>query len=157
MALENKKSNGAEQAQTQDSKAARKEAKNKAFDYLKSVADKSEDKKMAEALAVIRPSLYGIRQGGGGGGSTIASEFVNAVVESGKEGYKETDAFNKFKIGRKEARALLKKSLKSASPEERVWINFNKDSGRYGVVGKGATPPNIYEGYLPTDETVDLQ
>lgn len=140
-------------------KKARKEKKNKAFAFLKTVADaEGADPKIAAALKLIRPSLYGERAFGGGGGKTpLHTLFVNKVVESGKEGYPEMQAFQDFKIGRKEANSLKKKNLRATEPDNRVWINFDKETAVYKVVGKGSTPPQSYEGYIPVDEELELK
>lgn len=139
-------------------KKVRKERKNKAFAFLKTIADsEGADPKIAAALKVVRPSLYGERTGGGGGKTPLHSLFVAKVVESGKEGYSELQAFQDFKIGRREANSLKKKNLKSTEPDERIWINFDKDQAVYKVVGKGSTPPRSYVGYIPIDEELELK
>ena len=139
-----------------EAKKVRKEAKKKAFDFLKNVASaEGADPKIAQALKIVRPSLYGERSGGGGK-DPLHSLFVAKVLETGKEGFSELDAFNQFKVGRKEARSLIKKHLKSTESESRIWINFNADAGLYKVVGKGSTPPQSYVGYIPVDEEAEL-
>ena len=139
-----------------EAKRVRKEAKKKAFYFLKDVASaEGADPKIAQALKVIRPSLYGERSSCGGKTPTHAL-FVAKVVETGKEGLSEFDVFQEFKVGRKEARSLIKKHLKSTSPESRIWINFNPDAGLYRVVGKGSNPPQSYVGYIPVDDEEEL-
>ena len=70
-----------------EAKAIRKEAKKKAFLYLKTIASaEGADPKMAEALKIIRPSLYGERVSGGGK-AALHTLFVTKVIETGKEGF----------------------------------------------------------------------
>ena len=138
-------------------KNAKKAAKNSAFEVLKQLVDKSNDKNAVAALTTIRPSLYGAvsTPNGGNGSSSAASKFIALVTE--KKTISEDDVFKALKIGRKDAAQSIRKFLKKAAPADRVWINFDKDKGVYTVVGTGATAPASYTGSVPTVEAVTLK
>jgi hypothetical protein len=141
-----------------DKKEGRKEkrvSRNKAFDVIKELVDKQEDKKYKEALTMIRPSLYGLVGGGGASGGVAAfQKFVSYIEE--KKSVDELTVFKEFKVGRKEAAGFLKTHLKRSEPEKRIWIEFNRSSGVYKFVGKGKDAPQGYNGFIPANKTVDL-
>lgn len=161
---ENKKLTPAEVAEKDQKKAERramkkagKEAKNKAFDAIKAYSDKNPAiKELSDALKVIRPSLYGIvkERTGGLGVTPNFTKFVALVAE--KKSISEDEVFKQFKIGRKDAAGFIRKALKRAEPENRLWINFDKEKGTYLFVGKGVTAPANYNGPRPSEEKVDL-
>lgn len=136
---------------TEEQKAERAEARkewyakrNKALAYLKEFVDKSGDEKAKQALMVVKPSLYGI-SGGGGGGTSLADKFVKLVQE--KKTVSENDVFAALKIGRKEAATLIRNHIKKAEPAQRVWIAF--DGKAYSVAGTGPEAPKGWVGYVP--------
>jgi bisphosphoglycerate-independent phosphoglycerate mutase (AlkP superfamily) len=138
-----------------EEKKVKKEAKNKAFEILKELVDKQtkpEDKKYKDALITIRPSLYGIVAPGGG---HAASDKFIAFIEE-KKSVNEEVVFKEFKIGRKEAAVYIRKHLKKVEPKDRIWINFDRNTGIYKVEGKGEKVPGSYNGFIPVDEKIDL-
>jgi hypothetical protein len=137
----------------------RNEARKKALVQLKEFFDKNPNKECIESLKTLRPSLYGIYTGGGGrasGGTPIYKKVIDKIVEAGGNGLEEMTLFRDFKIGRKETAGMIKRSLKSSEPQDRVWINFTPSDGKYKVIGKGPVAPANYTGYIPIDETVEV-
>lgn len=137
-------------------KAEKKEStvkRNRAFETIKELVDKQQDAKYKDALAVIRPSLYGL-VGGGGGGHAAFDRFVAYMEE--KKSVNEEAVFKEFKIGRKEAASYIRQHLRKSNPKERVWINFDRNTGFYKVEGKGEKAPGNYNGFIPVDENIDL-
>lgn len=61
----------------------------------------------------------------------------------------ELTLFEKFRIGRSDMRKLMRLQLKSAAPEERVWVNFNEKNESWEVAGIGAEIPAGYVGFIP--------
>lgn len=51
-------------------------------------------------------------------------------------------------MGTKRASAIRQ----AKTPEERVWISFDKSKGIYKFLGQGANPPAGYDGPLPVDK-----
>lgn len=138
--------------------------RNKAFETLKELVDASlksdpeASKKYEDAMKVVRPSLYGLTGGGGGGTSNpLYNQIMSKIKEAGKAGLHEDELFKQFKIGRKETNAHYKQSLRRAEPANRVWIEFNPSNGIYSVVGEGENPPATYKGWKPVDESVNLK
>lgn len=146
----------AEKASRKKDKTAKRAAKNSAFEVLKAIVDASKDEKAKAALTTIRPALYGVVAAGDHSGNTSGvNKFVALVVE--KKSISEDEVFKALKIGRKDAAGYIRKFLKKAAPADRVWINFDKGSGLYFVVGTGANAPKEYTGSIPTEETVNLR
>lgn len=133
-------------------KAKKREKKNAAYEVIKELVNKQQDSKYKEALAFIRPSLYGLSRGGGG--SSKVNDFINLVKSKGS--INETEVFKETKMGRKECTGVIRKHLKTADKDKRVWISFNKETGIYKVEGSGEKAPQNWEGFVPTDENIDL-
>jgi len=144
----------AQDQERKERKSALRAAKVKACETLKELVDKQTDRKYQEALAVVRPSLYGLTGGGVSSGNAIHDQFAKFVAQ--KKTVSEDEVFKQYKIGRKEAHALLRKHLKKATPAERQWISFDKTKGSYTLAGTGEKPPKGYEGYVPAEESVDV-
>lgn len=126
---------------------ARLERRDKAFTLLKEIADKS-DKKYQQALAVLRPSLYGLAPRGPGG-SSLSTKVVEFIV--GKKTATEMELFQAFKIGRKEAGQQIRHALKKAEKSQRQWINFDPTKGVYVYLGIGDNAPKEYTGHVPAE------
>lgn len=137
--------------------------RNKAFETVKSFVDKVAEKdpegakELVEAMQIIRPSLYGLTGGGGGGSNPLYTQTMTKIKDAGKAGLHEDELFKLFKVGRKEVNAHYKQSLRKAEPANRVWITFNKEKGLYSVVGDGENPPANYTGWRPIEESVELK
>ena len=134
-------------------KAKQRQAKNDALVILKELVDKQQDPKYKKSLATIRPSLYGISRKGGGASST--TKFIAFVAEKGS--IKEDVIFREFKYGRKDCASQIRNHLRKIAPAERVWISFNPDTETYKVEGKGPKAPANWEGFVPTEENVNIQ
>lgn len=130
-------------------------AKNEALKILKAFADSSKDAKLIEALKVVKPSLYGIARGGGSGISGTLQKFLQLVAE--RKQISEDDVFKSLKIGRKEANQLIRKGLKKAEPEKRVWIKFDAAKGLYQHIATGKATPAGWEGFIPVEEATVIQ
>lgn len=105
--------------------------------------------KAREALANIKPSVYGI--GGtrvGGASGSRHTKFYELFKNVGDK-VNELDVFKALKIGEREAKALIKTGLQKAEPKDRMWISF-KD-GNYVLEGKGEKAPASYKGYIPEE------
>jgi hypothetical protein len=159
---ENKTLTPAEVAEKDKKKAERKalnktrgENRNKAFDTLKALVEKSADDTAKKALATIRPSIFGVARVAGTGNISIATRFVNLIVE--KKTISEDEVFKMLKVGRKDCSHFIKRNLQKVAPEERVWINFDKEKGIYTMVGKGAIAPATYTGAKPSEQAVNLK
>lgn len=129
-------------------------ARNKAFEVIKELVDKQTDAKYKEAMAIIRPSAYGMTGGGGSGQPSIASRFVAHIVEKKKA--HEDAIFKEFKVGRKDCAQFIRRELKMVEPAKRAWINFDGKTGEYTLMGTGAKPPVGWAGYVPVEGQVDL-
>lgn len=130
-------------------------AKNEALKALKAFADATKDPKIIEALKILKPSLYGIARRGGGGVSGTLQKFMDLVSE--RKQISEDDVFKALKIGRKEAGQLIRKGLKQAEPDKRVWIKFDVAKGLYIHAGSGKVAPQGWEGYIPVEEATIVQ
>ena len=147
-------------AARKEAKKAKKALKNDALQALKTYVDQSGNDDLKKALATIRPSLYAefapkAEKAERGPVQSGMSKFISLVVE--KEVVSEDDVFKALKIGRKDAYGYIRKHLKKAAPDDRVWINFDKQDGTYYVAGKGPMAPDTYNGPKPSEESVDLQ
>ena len=139
-----------------EAKKVRNAEKAASYTVLKELVDRQQDPKYKKALGTVRPSLYGIQiGGGGGGGSSITSKVIGRILE--KTQMDEGDIFKEFKIGRKECAGHIRKALRKAEKEDRVWINFDPKTGIYKVIGKGKETPAGYTGFIPVDENIDLK
>jgi len=138
--------------------AAKTEGKSKAqmkkesFAIIKELVDKQSDPKYKDALAKIRPSLYGIATGGGS--SSAMSKFIDFLTE--KKSVSEDEVFKQFKMGRKECASIIRKSILKVEPENRVWISFDPKTGTYKLEGKGKDAPANWQGYRPAENKVTL-
>lgn len=63
----------------------------------------------------------------------------------------EVTLFEKFRIGRTEARNMFNSFLKVDNPDERIWISFDEETGNYELIAKGASVPDGWTGYLPPE------
>lgn len=61
----------------------------------------------------------------------------------------ENDIFTKFKLGRTEMKRYLTSLIKDAEPEERMWIDFDVESGKYTLIHTGSDAPDNWTGYMP--------
>ncbi len=130
-------------------------AKNEALKVLKTFVDNSKDAKLIDALKVVKPSLYGIARGGGSGISGTLQKFLALVAE--RKQISEDDVFKALKIGRKEANQMIRKGLKKAAPDQRVWIKFDAAKGLYQHVATGKATPAGWEGFIPVEEATTVQ
>ena len=131
-------------------------AKNEALKLLKAFADKTNDPKMIEAMKTLKPSLYGMANRGTGEGVTgVAAKFLAACAE--RKQINEEEVFKLFKIGRKEANQMIRKGLKKAAAEKRVWVKFDAAKGLYIHVATGKATPAGWEGFIPVDEATVIQ
>lgn len=139
-------------------KNAKKEKRKGALDALKNGIAKIVDEKLKaslnDALMVIKPSLYGVTRGGGGGGTAAHTLFSNKFVKIG-DNLDEMAVFNEFKAGRKECASYIKKGLRSAEPKNRKWISFDPKAGKYTLQKIGEKEPQGWNGYRPVDIAVE--
>lgn len=103
--------------------------------------------KAREALADIKPSLYGI--GGTRVGGVSGSKHVKfyEMFKTVGQVVNELDIFKTLKIGEREALTLIKTGLQKSEPKDRMWISF-KD-GNYTLVAKGGEAPKDWKGFVP--------
>jgi len=87
-------------------------------------------------------------------GQASYAKFVQ-LVET-KKNVSEEEIFKTFHVGRKDCAGYLRKYLKNALPEERIWINFTPSDGTYRFLSKGKEMPKNYTGYVPSDEILDI-
>lgn len=137
-----------------DKKNRRKELKKAALvtilsfakDALATVPSGSEteaDKALKAALQLITVRASAVR-------NTTASLRDKLVKMIGEAGIIHEDRlWNEYKVGRAEMRKLIVKALKTAKPEERLWIKFDIDTCQYTIEGEGANPPANWTGYKP--------
>lgn len=87
--------------------------------------------------------------GRGKGKSTINSRLAAFFCE--KKFVNELELFQAFKIGRGEMRKKARELVKTASPDDRVWVWFNEESERWEFKGDGANEPIGWQGFKPLD------
>lgn len=156
MAQEQIKTKEQIEKEKKDAKKAQRAAKKVAAETLKELVEKSGDKKYSEALKVIRPSLYGgSTHTSSGPRQSLTNDFLTLIVT--KKSVNEDEIFKAFRIGRREAAAMIRKSLKNSEPANRIWIKFDEEKGIYSFVSKGAEPPKGWDGYIPVEEKVELK
>lgn len=122
--------------------AAKREATKNIVAYILDNED-SVPEEIMEAAKILLP-----KHGGGGVRENSKKAQFLEMLEAGK--VHEDDLFLKLKLGRVEARNIINDVLKGL-PEDRVWINFDKENGEYEIVAKGAKMPKGWEGYVPQD------
>lgn len=106
--------------------------------------------KAKDAMKILRPSLYGESTFGGGVAAKHV-EFTGMFKEIG-DTVDEMQLFKELKVGRKEARNMIKQSIRKSAPDERKWIHFDAEIGLYGLVDTGAEAPDDWTGYIPVEE-----
>lgn len=121
-----------------------KEMKEMAWQLLKAFVDESGDAEAQTALATVRPSLYGI---GNGGRPNKTWQIINFIVENSP--VSSLIVFEKFHVGRNEMSDIIRRYLRSCQPEARVWIAYLPDTMEYILIGNGPEPPGDYQGYIP--------
>lgn len=130
-----------------------KDKRNNALNILFKFVVDSKDEKAKTALATVKPSLFGIRSGGGGG--SAAHDSFLAQFEKIGATVNETKIFTEIKAGRKECAQYIKRGLKKADAGERKWVNFDSQSGNYKLVAIGENAPKNWTGYQPVSVDVD--
>lgn len=84
--------------------------------------------------------------------ASINNALRTALLESGDKGLTEMDIFKMFKVGRPEMVHRTRVLVLCPNPADRVWVKFFEDQETYRVVGRGATPPKGWEGYVPASK-----
>lgn len=146
----------AEKTKGQIRREMKKEALNKivAFVLDNLDQDEPENKELIEAALLVKP--------GRRGGSTVArkdviAEYFTDHVGEG-ESVHEDQIWKDLKLGRAEMRKASVNLIKKAKdPEDRMWIDFDPESGSYTFVQTGAEAPEGWTGYRPVEmEDIDL-
>lgn len=120
---------------------------------VKELVDKQSDKKFETALKVLFPKAYDIRVKKEG--TLSLSDKVVAYIRDKKQ-VSEDELFKNFKVGRKDCAGIIRKSLKKAAPDARVWVAFDAKSGVYSLAGTGKAKPASWTGYVPSDDTLQV-
>ncbi|NIU83384.1 MAG: hypothetical protein GWN64_07865 [Candidatus Thorarchaeota archaeon] len=141
-------------ARTKEEKQARRAEKNNAYDVIFKFIEAKGDEAVKKALATVRPSLYGIRVGFGGGGTAAHDTFLSLFEKVGAS-INEGEIFNQMKAGRKECAAYIRRGLKKYEPKERKWVSFDPDSGVYKLEAIGEKEPKGWTGYVPVEVEVE--
>jgi hypothetical protein len=66
------------------------------------------------------------------------------------------DIFKQFRIGRPEMVTKCRILVLCPNPADRVWVKFDEPTETYNVVGTGATPPEGWDGYIPSSKVQGL-
>lgn len=135
----------------------------KAYDEKKRIAAKNYQKRKSEARKVVQdwiktgpriePSvkeaieyLTGLNKAARSG---VVSELKSLILE--KKSVSLIDIFNKFQYGRPTMDQKVRQFIKTANPEDRIWVAF--ENGNYVLKGQGANPPKDWTGYVPVEKT----
>ena len=130
----------------EERKLARREAKGRIRDYIKSLADGEPIK--ADLLLIIGT---GVR--GRAAVPSINTKIKEALIEAGETGMTGLNLYKKFQVGMPEMARKIKLFLKGEA-DNRVWVESSrndKDELVYTVVGLGADVPEGWDGYIPAD------
>jgi hypothetical protein len=134
----------------------KKEALNKivAFVLDNLDQDEPENKELIESALLVKP--------GRRGGTTVARKdvvrsYFNDTVGEG-ETVHEDQIWSDLKLGRAEMRKATVNLIKKATdPEDRMWIEFDPETGVYDFLATGPEPPSGWTGYRPVEvEDIDL-
>jgi len=108
------------------------------------VKENTKDEKLLLACVALTP---GVRFGG------VRSTKKDVIVEAfGKKAkIHENEIWENYKLGRSEMRKTCINLIKRAEPKDRVWIDFDPQSGNYTLRGRGPDAPDKWTGYLPVD------
>jgi len=63
----------------------------------------------------------------------------------------EFELFKCYKYGMAEMKTLIRHMISYVTPDERVWITYDEESGNYSIFGQGEETPEGWNGYLPKD------
>lgn len=83
-----------------------------------------------------------------GGGIARQDTFADKLAEMFPEvgaTVSELDIFKEYKMGVSEFRKRVREALKKAQPEDRLWIEHDKDAEEWRLLAKGVAQP---EGFL---------
>ena len=127
--------------------------RNEAFAVILALVNEKGSPKDKEALAFIRPSLYGIQRGRTGG-TARHNEFLGMFEKPGTQ-VDEIDVFSSMKAGRKECYQFIKRGLLGYAPEKRKWITFSPETGIYKLEKIGAEAPKDWTGYVPVAQEIE--
>jgi hypothetical protein len=121
----------------QAKRAAKKEALTALIKFVK---ENTTDEMLIQAAAALTPGRTVQR-------SNTQSAISNILLENGS--INEGDIFNQFKLGRGEMKKVIRNLIKKRNPEDRIWVEFDPDTGVYSVVGQGSEAPEGWTGYQP--------
>jgi hypothetical protein len=128
-------------------RAAKKEALKKVLSFVKETGGDQ----FAAEVKLLTP---GARFGGGvrtGKADVIAEAFMN------ESQINENQIWDEYKLGRREMRGICINLIKKRSPENRMWISFDSESGIYTLEAIGEKAPAGWTGYEPVDvDDIDL-
>jgi hypothetical protein len=123
--------------------------------FMQTIAGDEDQRELYNSLKFLVGA--GFRAPGAGGTTSKRTIILEAVTKAGKDGLSEMDLFKQFRIGRPEMQANVRYWIRNPKNKaDRVWVGFDETKEVYGVVGKGATPPKGWTGYVPDDEKEDL-
>lgn len=130
-------------------KQARMEAKARIVNFLKD---------NAEQLGGLKADIE-LFIGKGQRAAKAAVKSVNAELRDAFLSHKtlsELDIFKQFRIGRPEMVTKMRILVLCPNPDDRVWVKFDEPTETYSVVGTGATPPEGWDGYVPSSKVANL-
>lgn len=112
------------------------------LELLAWVKDNTDDK---EVLNLVKNLTPGMRVA-----STVASaRTVIADLFTKNPIIHEEEIFANLKLGRTEMRRYRIELIKKVDPANRMWIDFEPDTGKYELKGTGEEPPKDWTGYIP--------
>lgn len=134
-------------ARTKEEKTAERLAKRTAHKanlklVLDFVKENTENDELLNAVKALTPGNRGASV------RTTAKDVIAALfVENGT--INEEQLFQDYRLGRAEMRKIRVNLIKKAEPADRLWIEFNPETGDYTLVGQGVNAPKGWTGYTP--------
>lgn len=124
--------------------------------YISDNKDKVGESLYKDAM-IVRPSFFGITNGGGFQKSEFSGAQNKLLKLLGKtkfeelavgDSFTELTAFQKLYAGRKEMHAVTVDLIKEPRDHKAVYLEFDATKGTYTIKGIGAVPAG-WTGYLP--------
>lgn len=108
-------------------------------------------KGIPEEILAKAKTLLPLRKPAGEGPRRVNNiEFFTNTIFKGRKTITEADLYNNYGLTRSAMGSKRTSALNQAkSPEDYIWISFDKGKGIYKLLGTGATPPEGYDGPMP--------
>jgi|WetSurMetagenome_2_1015567.scaffolds.fasta_scaffold573325_1 hypothetical protein len=141
------------QPKTSDAKKQKKEARKQKKAAMKAKVMEFLAKNNLGPIADDIKALIG--KGGGvrvGTTSSVNTALRDLIVKAGAQGVPELTIYKTFHLGRPEMAGKIRKFVKTANPDDRIWVKFDEAKETYFMTGKGANPPKDWAGYIPSEK-----